>query len=179
VVPESVEKIFQIDEHIGATASGILSDARVLISRSQLKAQQYKVTYDSPIDVLSVVKDLADLKQLCTQSGGLRPFGVSVLVAGVDVEGVKLYQTDPTGIFFAYNATVIGEGEQEVEEILHKEYKKTLTIKDGMKLAMKALKQVIGKDMNSDRIDCAFISSADKSFTRVTNKELDAVLASL
>ena len=179
VVPESVEKIFQIDDHIGATASGILSDARVLIARSQLKSQQYRVTYDSPIDVLSVVKDLADLKQLCTQSGGLRPFGVSVLVAGVDVDGVKLYQTDPTGIFFAYNATVIGEGEQEVEEILHKEYKKTLTIKGGMKLAMKALKQVIGKDMNSDRIDCAFISMADKSFTRVTNKELDAILASL
>ena len=84
VVPESVEKIFQIDDHIGATASGILSDARVLIERAQLKAQQHKVTFDSPIDTLSIVKDMCNIKQICTQSGGLRPFGVSILVGGID-----------------------------------------------------------------------------------------------
>src|SRR3989339_67909 len=84
VVPKSVEKIYQIDDHIGATASGILSDARVLIERAQLKAQQHRVTFDSPVDTVTVVKDICDLKQICTQSGGLRPFGVSILVAGID-----------------------------------------------------------------------------------------------
>src|SRR3989339_408713 len=72
VVPDSVEKIWQIDDHIGATASGILSDARVLIERAQLRAQQHRVTYDSPIDTVTIVKDMCDLKQICTQSGGLR-----------------------------------------------------------------------------------------------------------
>ena len=115
VVTEAIEKIFQIDEHIVATASGIISDARVLIERAQIKAQQHQVTYDSPIDVLSVVKNICDLKQMCTQSGGLRPFGVSILVAGIDVDGPKLFETDPTGIFFQYNAVVIGEGEQEIQ----------------------------------------------------------------
>ncbi len=81
IVTESVEKIWQIDDHIGATASGILSDARVLIERAQLKAQQHKVTYDTAVDVITIVKDIANLKQICTQSGGLRPFGVSVLIA--------------------------------------------------------------------------------------------------
>ena len=66
VVAEAVEKIWQIDDHIAATASGILSDARVLIERAQLRAQQHRVTYDSPIDVLSVVKDVSNLKQFCT-----------------------------------------------------------------------------------------------------------------
>ncbi len=80
VVPESIEKVWQIDDHIGAAAAGILSDARVLIERAQLKAQQHRVTYDTEIDVLTIVKDICDLKQICTQSGGLRPFGVSVLV---------------------------------------------------------------------------------------------------
>lgn len=94
MIAESVEKIFQIDEHIGATASGILSDARVLIERAQLKAQQHRVTYDTPIDVLSVVKDVCALKQICTQSGGLRPFGVSIIFAGVDDDGPKLFETD-------------------------------------------------------------------------------------
>lgn len=122
VVPESVEKIFQVDEHVGATASGILSDARVLIERSQVKAQQYRVTYDSPIDTATVVKDVCSLKQLCTQSGGLRPFGVSLLIAGIDLDGPHLFETDPTGIFFEYKASVIGEAETEVEEFLHKNY---------------------------------------------------------
>lgn len=179
VVPESVEKIFQIDDHMGATASGILSDARVLIERAQLKAQQYRVTFDSPVDILTIVKDLSDLKQLTTQSGGFRPFGVSILIAGVDVDGVKLYQTDPTGIFFQYRATVIGEGEQEVEEILHKEYKPEITIKEGMKLALRALKKFLANEINCERIDCAYISTKEKMFTRVTAKELKAVMGSL
>ncbi|PIY60406.1 proteasome subunit alpha, partial [Candidatus Woesearchaeota archaeon CG_4_10_14_0_8_um_filter_47_5] len=113
VVPESVEKIFQIDYHIAATASGILSDARVLVDRAQVKAQQHRVTYDVPIDILTVVKSICDLKQICTQSGGLRPFGVSLLITGIDEQGCKLFETDPTGIFFQYRATVIGEGEPQ------------------------------------------------------------------
>jgi len=75
IVPESVEKIWKIDEHIGVTASGIISDGRVLIERAQVLAQQHKVTYDSPIDIISIVKDVANLKQWTTQSGGYRPFG--------------------------------------------------------------------------------------------------------
>ena len=100
VVAEAVEKMWQIDDHMGATASGILSDARILIERAQLKAQQHKVTYDTPIDTLTVVKDICNLKQICTQSGGLRPFGVSILIAGIDETGPKLFETDPTGIYF-------------------------------------------------------------------------------
>ena len=134
VVPESVEKIWQIDDHIGAAASGILSDARVLIDRAQLKAQQNRVTYDSEVDTLTIVKDICDLKQICTQSGGLRPFGVSILVAGIDNHTPRLFETDPIGIFFQYKATAIGEGEIEVEEILHNEYKAELTIEEGLKL---------------------------------------------
>src|SRR3989338_8860169 len=126
VVPEAVEKVFEIDEHIAATASGILSDARVLTERAQLRAQQHRVTYDTPIDTLSIVKDISNLKQICTQSGGLRPFGVSLLIAGIDEAGPRLFETDPTGIYFQYKATVIGEGENEVDDILKKEYRDDL-----------------------------------------------------
>ncbi|MFW6272739.1 MAG: archaeal proteasome endopeptidase complex subunit alpha, partial [bacterium] len=122
VVPDAIEKIFKIDDHIMSTAAGILSDARVLVERAQVKAQQHRVEYDDPIDNLAVVKDMCNLKQLCTQSGGLRPFGVSLLVAGIDSKGLSLFETDPTGLYYQYKATVIGEGEQEIEEILHKEY---------------------------------------------------------
>lgn len=172
VVPESVEKIFQIDDHIGATASGILSDARVLVERAQLRAQQHKVTYDSPIDTLSVVKDISNLKQLCTQSGGLRPFGVSLLVAGIDQSTPRLFETDPTGIYFQYKAAAIGEGEAEVEEMLHKEYTDEIVIEDAVKLSLRALVSAVDENFSTDRLDCVFIGIKDKQFTRVDPEKI-------
>ncbi|MCP3685883.1 MAG: archaeal proteasome endopeptidase complex subunit alpha [bacterium] len=176
VVPEAVEKVFQIDDHIAATASGILSDARVLVERAQLRAQQHRVTFDSPIDTLSIVKDICNLKQICTQSGGLRPFGVSILIAGVDSTGPKLFATDPTGIFFQYRATIIGEGEAEIEDMMKKEYKNDLSLQEGLKLAMKALNKVLNKDFNINRIDGAYIATNDKKFKKLTKQELEGAL---
>ena len=179
VVPESVEKIWQIDENIGAAASGILSDARVLIDRAQLKAQQHRVTYDSEIDTLTIVKDICDLKQICTQSGGLRPFGVSVLVAGIDDHTPKLFETDPIGIYFQYKATAIGEGEVEAEEILHNEYKPELSIEDGLKLSLKVLKKILGDNFNVERIDAAYITIAEKKFKRVAKAKIEKLSSEL
>lgn len=176
VVPEAVEKIWQIDEHIGASASGILSDARVLIERAQITAQQHRVTFDSEIDTSAVVKDICDLKQICTQSGGLRPFGVSILVAGIDHDGPKLFETDPTGIYFQYKATVIGEGETEIEEILHKEYSESITIEDALKLCVGALAKILDKSFNVQRIDAAYIRTDERKFTKVDRAKLEKVL---
>jgi proteasome alpha subunit len=176
VVPESVEKIYQIDYHVAATASGILSDARVLIERAQLLTQQHRITYGTDIDILSIVKDICDLMQICTQSAGMRPFGVSVLVGGIDSDGPRLFETDPTGIYFEYKASVIGEGEAEVEEILKKEYKETITIDEGLKLALKALAKILDKDFSTDRIDAAYIKTAEKKFKKVPKLEIDKIL---
>lgn len=177
VIPESVEKIFQIDDHIGATASGILSDARVLIERAQVKAQQNHVTYDAPVDTISVVKDMCSLKQICTQSGGLRPFGVSIIVGGIDADGTpRLFETDPTGIFFQFKATVIGEGEPEIEETLYKEFNSKMTVEDGLKLALKALSTAFDKNITVDRIDAAYINSTEKKFTQVKKDKIDKLL---
>ena len=177
VVPEAVEKVWQIDDHIGAAAAGILSDARVLIERAQLKAQQHRITYDSPIDTLTIVKDICDLKQVCTQSGGLRPFGVSILVAGIDNHVPRLYETDPTGIFFQYKATAIGEGEVEVEEILHKEYDEKMTIEEGFQLSLKALKKVLGENFKIGRIDAAYIKIDDKKFRKFSKEKIEKTSA--
>jgi proteasome alpha subunit len=177
IVPDSVEKIFQIDDHVGATAAGIVSDARVLIERAQLKAQQHKVTYDNPIDTLTIVKDICNLKQICTQSGGLRPFGVSIIIAGIDESGARVFVTDPTGIYFQYKAAVIGEGETEIEEILHKEYKETMTIEEGLKLCVKALKRVLDENFTADRIDTAYIETANPIFKKFQKKKIEKIMA--
>jgi len=169
IVPTSVEKVFQVDEHIGATASGILSDGRILIDRARLMAQQHRVTYDEPIDTASLVKDICDIKQSFTQFGGARPFGVSILFAGINSEP-ELYLTDPTGIYFQYKATAIGEAETEIKDVLNKEYKETMDIEEGLKLGIRALKKVLGKDFDIKRIDGAYISLEEKQFKRLDSK---------
>ncbi|MCF7798950.1 archaeal proteasome endopeptidase complex subunit alpha [Candidatus Woesearchaeota archaeon] len=179
VVTETVEKIFQIDDHIISTASGILSDARVLVERAQNKAQENRVTYDSPIDILTVVKDMCSLKQMCTQSGGLRPFGVSLLVAGIDEDNAKLFLTDPTGLYYQYKATVIGEGETEVAEELHKHYKENMTVEQGLKLAGTAIKKFLdGKNETFDinRIDAAYVDAETKTMKKFSPQEIAKIV---
>ncbi|MEK6808673.1 MAG: hypothetical protein AABY14_03230, partial [Nanoarchaeota archaeon] len=77
---------------------------------------------------------------------------------------------------FQYKATVIGEGEPEIEEILHKEYKDDSTIDENLRLAVKALKKVLGENFNIERIDCAYIKTAEKKFTKVTKDVIESAL---
>lgn len=171
IVPQSIEKIFQVDDHIAAGASGIVSDGRVLVENAQVISQQHKMTYDEPIDIKTLVKEICDIKQRFTQYGGPRPFGVSILFAGVNEEP-QLFLTDVTGIFFEYKATAIGEGEEVIKEVLDKEYKDTMSINDGVKLAIKALKKVLGNEFDMRRIDGAYIKTSEKKFVRLDQATL-------
>lgn len=166
IIPKSVEKISEVDNHIVATASGMLSDGRILIERAQLIAQQHRVTYDSPVDPLTIVKDICDMKQFYTQVGGARPFGVSILFAGFNGNEPELYVTDPTGIFFAYKATAIGEAETELKEMLEKNYKDNITINEAIKLGVSALKKILGKDYDPEKIDIAAIDTASRTINK-------------
>ena len=177
VVPESVEKIYQVDEHMGATATGYLMDGRVLIEKAQLIAQQHRVTFDNPIDTKGLVKEVCNIKQAFTQYGGARPFGISILFAGVDEDGsLNLFETEPTGMFFQYMATVIGEGEVEIKAILDKEYKEGMNIDEGINLAISALKRVLAKDFDLKRIDCAYVNKSEQRFTRADLNYLKKIL---
>ena len=171
IIARSIEKIIQVDDHIGASATGYLMDGRVLIERAQLIAQQHKITYDNPIDVLSLVKEIADIKQYVTQIGGARPFGVSILFAGMEDEP-KLFVTDVTGIFFEYKATAIGEADTELKEFLDKNYKDNLTIPEAVKLGITGLKAVLGKEIDLDRLDVAYIKTSDKLFKKMSREDI-------
>jgi len=172
VVPSSVEKVFQIDDHIGSAAAGILSDGRVLIERARLLAQQHKVTYDTPVEVITLVKEICDIKQSFTQFGGARPFGVSLLFIGADEGRRSLFVTDPTGIFVEYKATAIGEAENEIKSMLNNEYKDTLSVKEGLKLGISLLRKVLGKGFDIKRVDAAYIMSSDKKFKRLEGEDI-------
>ena len=171
IVSKSIEKVFQVDDHIGATASGILSDGRILIERAQVTAQQHRITYNEPIGTETLVKEICNLKQLYTQVGGARPFGVSIMFIGVNEEP-QLFVTDPTGIFFEYKATAIGEADVTVKDILTKQYKESMNLDEAARLGVGALKKALGKDFSSERVDGAYILKKDKKFMRFSRDDI-------
>ena len=175
IISSSVEKIYKIDDHLMSTFAGITSDARVLVERSQTKAQQNRVSYDTPVDVISIVKDISDLKQYTTQSGGLRPFGVSLILAGVDVNGPKIYVTDPTGIYFQYNAVAIGENEAKVTEFLEKEFKENLSCDEAIKLAISAIKSSTEEDLKEDSLEIAVVEK-ESTYRKLSENEVGKFL---
>lgn len=171
IVAEAVEKIFQVDKHIGATATGYIMDGRILVERAQLIAQQHQITYSVPIDTVTLVKEISDIKQSYTQYGGARPFGVSILFVGVDDEKPVLFVTEPTGIFFEYKAAALGEGADAVKEILYKEYSESMSMDDAIKMCIRALKKVLGKDFDARRVDGAFVDLKEKNYQLIDKRK--------
>ena len=152
-----------------------MSDARILIEKAQVMAQQHRVTYDEAMEPASLVKEISNLKQAYTQYGGARPFGVSLLIAGCNDEP-RLFLTDPTGIQWEYKATAIGEYEDELKAILAKTYKENISVEEGVKLGLNAIKSVLGKDFNLDRLDGAYIKMSDKKFKRLNKDHLKKII---
>lgn len=172
ITQESACKIYEVDDHIEAAVAGILSDARILIERAQLVAQQHRITYDNEVDVESVIKDIANIKQQFTQYGGARPFGVSVMVAGISGKKPKLYTSDVTGNYFSYKAMAIGENDERIKEELRKEYKEDLTIEEGTKLCFKIFKEILGKNFDLSRFDVGYITINEKKLQRISGDNL-------
>jgi len=170
VVEESANKINEIDEHIMAVAAGISSDARVLVEKARVLAQQHRVTYDSPASTESIIKDICDMKQQFTQYGGARPFGVSLMIAGFNGKPV-LYVTDVTGNYLQYKAGAIGESDEKVKEKLKERYSAELTCDEGAKLALDIFKEIQGENFDLNRFDVGIVGM-DKKIVKKSGKEL-------
>ncbi|MGV8131123.1 MAG: hypothetical protein ACP5N7_03410, partial [Candidatus Pacearchaeota archaeon] len=165
-------KVFEVDEHVMATAAGIASDARVLVDRARLLSQQHRVSYGTPIDPISVIQMIADNKQAYTQYGGSRPYGVAVMIAGVSKGRGHLYTSDITGNFFAYKANSIGENDEQVKEELRKGVNENMTMEEGVKFVMKIFKDLLGKNFELARFDVGMIPLKDGKLVRLHGEDL-------
>ncbi len=172
IVKESANKVHEIDSHIIASVAGITSDARVLIERAQVLAQQHRITYDSPVEPESIIKDISNIKQQFTQYGGARPFGVSILLAGINGKKPELFTSDVTGNYFVYHTNSIGENDEPIKEKLRERYKKDLTIKKGVKLALDILKEVQGNKFDMDKMELVYINKEDAKIQRLEGEEI-------
>jgi len=172
IVPESAQKIYEIDTHIMASAAGIISDARVLVNHVRTSAQQHRVTYDSPIDAESVIRDISDIKQQYTQHPGVRPFGVAVMVAGKNGNKCKLYTSDITGNYFEYNAIAIGENDDKLNDELRKKARKDIKIEEGIKLGLEIFREIMKERFDIQRFDIAYIKNDEGKLKRVKGDEI-------
>lgn len=172
IVEESSNKVYEIDSHIVSSAAGIVSDAKVLVDRAQVIAQQHRITYDSPIEPELIIKEIANIKQQFTQYGGARPFGVAMMVAGVNEKHPELFTSDITGNYFSYHANAIGENDEKIKEKLREKYKKELNIKKGAKLALDIFKEVQEKDFDLERFELVYIKNEEPKLKRVVKDKL-------
>lgn len=170
--PASMEKILKIDEHVGATFAGLSSDARILIERARQEAQINRMLYDETIDVEVLTKKVSEVKQIYTQHAGVRPFGVALLIAGVDRFGPKLFMTEPSGAYAGYYAVAIGAGSQTVTEFFEKNYQPDLNIDDAIMLALKALASVIEGGLDSAKVEMAILRTETGKFENLPPQQL-------
>lgn len=173
------EKIFKIDDHIGVAIAGLTADARVLIDRARVQAQINLLNYDEKISVKDSTLNICEYKQVFTQNAGVRPFGVSFLIAGIDGNGTSLYLTDPSGAMWSYYAFAIGSGATEARTYLEEHYKEDIIDEELKLLPLRALKELMGDNLNKNTCDVAFILKEDKTFRLLSLDEKEELLNKL
>jgi len=176
LVREYMRKIFTIDDHISATASGLVGDARRLVDTARMQAQRHKMTYGEDVMVEAVAKDISDIMQYYTQYGGMRPFGVSLLMGGMDSEP-RLFEVDPSGALSSYKAAAIGSGKKEAEEFMEKEYKENMSADDAIVLGLKALRKTTEEKIGADNVDVAILAKKTDRFAVLTPQDIQKYAA--
>jgi len=171
LVKDSFKKIFEVDNHITIAGSGVMSDGRRLIEQAQMIAQEHKVKFQNPIDIISLVKEIANIKQYYSQSGGLRPFGVSLLLGGIEDKKPVLYQTTPSGIYIRFLARAIGNLGDKINEELETKYKENMSNKEAIKLGLDLFKLALEEEYDKERFDVVTLD-LDEKFTRIDSNNL-------
>mmetsp|Transcript_23218 Transcript_23218/g.64469 ORF Transcript_23218/g.64469 Transcript_23218/m.64469 type:complete len:250 (-) Transcript_23218:124-873(-) len=172
----TVRKIVELDEHICLAFAGLTADARVLVNRARVETQSYRLTLDEKVTVEYITKYIAGVQQKYTQSGGVRPFGISTLIVGFDPAGQPcLYQTDPSGTYSAWKANAIGRNSKTIREYLEKHYEET-SGQETVKLALKALLETV--EGSSKNIEIA-IMEKEGGLRTLDDETVDKVIAEI
>jgi len=176
IEPRSYEKIFRIDDHVGTATSGLIGDARVLVDRARLDCQIHRLTYGEAIGVEELAKKIGDFKQMYTQYGGIRPFGASLLIGGVDHDGPQVYVTHPSGALYEFKAKAIGQNNKAVNDVLEKKYSSVGSLDDAIGLSLEALGGTIEGGVTKENVEMALIRTETAKFEKVSDEDIQKYL---
>jgi len=167
------EKIYKLHDDMACGVAGITADANVLIMMLRQQAQRYLLQYSEPIPCEQLVQFVSDHKQIYTQSGGKRPYGVSLLYMGWDIQyGFQLYQSDPSGNYGGWKATCIGNNSQAAISMLKQDYNEgEMNLESALKLCVKILSKTLDVKLSSEKIEIATLTRKDnKTIVRILRK---------
>lgn len=168
----SLRKIEPLTKNIGCVFAGMPGDFRVLLKRGRKQAEAYRQVYDEAPPVSQLVRDIATVMQEFTQSGGVRPFGVSLLIAGYDDSGPQLYQVDPSGSYFGWKASAIGKDRLNAKTFLEKRYNEDIMLDDAIHTAILTLKEQNAEDITANNMEIGVIRAQDRVFRTLTPAEI-------
>ncbi|WP_380677271.1 archaeal proteasome endopeptidase complex subunit alpha [Salinigranum sp. GCM10025319] len=177
--PTSVEKIHKADDHVGIASAGHVADARQLIDFARRQAQINHLRYGEPIGIETLTKEITDHIQQYTQVGGARPFGVALLIAGVEGDTPRLYETDPSGTPYEWKAVSIGANRGDLQEYLEEQYTDDLTLDEGVELALKAIASTNDDELAPEGVDVAKVPTENAAFEELSNDHVETHLAEL
>ena len=172
----SVEKIHKADDHVGIASAGHVADARQLIDFARRQAQVNQLRYGEPIGVETLTKAVTDHIQQYTQVGGARPFGVALIIGGIEDGEPRLYETDPSGTPYEWQALAVGADRGEIEDYLETNYDEDLSLDEGVGLALEALASVNDGALTPEGIGVATIPVEDAQFTELADDEVESHL---
>ncbi|MCF2206094.1 MULTISPECIES: archaeal proteasome endopeptidase complex subunit alpha [Halobacterium] len=167
----SVEKLHKIDDHVGAASAGHVADARQLVDFARQQSQVERVRYDEPIGVRTLTKSVTDHIQQYTQVGGARPFGVALLIAGVEGGEPRLFETDPSGTSNEWKAVAIGSNRGDIQEFLEDEYDADLSVDDGIDLALRALNEGREDALSGDGVGVGIVDADTGTYRELAADE--------
>ena len=172
----SVEKIHKADDHVGIASAGHVADARQLIDFARRQAQVNQLRYGEPIGVETLTKAVTDHIQQYTQVGGARPFGVALIIGGVEDGTPRLYETDPSGTPYEWQALAVGADRGEIEDYLEANYDTEMALDEGVGLALSALASVNDGSLSPEGIGVATIPTETAEFAELSDEETEAYL---
>lgn len=175
----SVEKIHKADDHVGIASAGHVADARQLVDLARRQAQVEQLRYGETIGVETLTRSVTDHIQEYTQTGGARPFGVALLVGGVEGGEPRLFETDPSGTDYEWQAAAIGSDRNEIQDYLEEHYRPDLDIDGGIDLALRALGAPEEEPVDAADVDVATITTGDEGFQSVSRDRLESILAEI
>lgn len=176
---QSSEKTYKISQHIACNVAGLTADANILIDQARLRAGRYEYQYCEPIPVEQLVELVCNYKQAYTQYGGLRPFGVAFLFAGYDEHyGFQLYQSDPSGNYSGWKATVIGSNNQAGKSLLKNEYGSSSSSSSSSSSEEAEKEGEMKVEGVTEEISMPDIKGALRLAVKVLNKTMDATASS-
>jgi len=172
VEQDSVEKLHKADDHVGVASAGHVADARRLVDFARRQSQVNRLRYEEPIGVETLTKAVTDHIQEYTQIGGARPFGVSLLIGGVEAGEPRLFETDPSGTPYEWRAIAIGSDRADTQEYLEDHYEPDLDLAEAVDLGLQALGSVSEEGMAPDGVGVVTVDAESEQYIPLTDGEV-------